>query len=258
METNETFAPLEGAPSIAYGLVRSLAFQERVRTSRSQLRVLFGEAGRRSVPWGCLWYELNGNIYQFGSGVDKLPGTRGPNGKGVNAYGLKMMGEGLPASMTVGDGDFKWVQGEVDLSKLVSPEGIDSIQQKISDIRDGSLKGQIYQSRMRARALGLPIREDSDNCTSFIGRQIADQLKLDLPEYMPLDLFSRLQELDAPQDELDRELEQVLSVPEEELMLQFEELLAGQTLWKGVTGFTASLPKSLTWKGLSDKIKNLT
>lgn len=167
----------EGKPSIPYGIVRYLAFQERKNHQESYMRLQFAEAGRRGDPWGGLHMEINGYLYHFGAGMKRYPHLHNGEG-GLTEEGNQLLAEGLLGEMTFDWIDWKWVQDETDISGLFSQEAICKIERYFKSFRVGERTVPYFQSRIWTKRLGVPLKPEHFNCTTFI----TERLNPHLPE----------------------------------------------------------------------------
>jgi hypothetical protein len=222
----------EGRPSIAYGVVRRLAFEERKKKNQ-YLRIFFGEGGRRGDPWGGLGLEVNGEIFRFGAGVMRWPEFH--NGLGeLTDRGKQALASGIPGYITRSM-DWRWVQEELDLRGMLDPKQISVIASYFHDMDSGSKPLPVFQARVWARRLGVPIVSGQHNCTTIIMQQLKEVAAIEIEADTPLPAFDLLLQHVQKWDERDDKLDSWLYKSEEEIMRILHGLEQGKPVdWNAV------------------------
>jgi len=217
----------EGRPSVIYGVVRRLAYEERKKaTARGGLmyaRVFLSDVGRRGDPWGGLGLEINGQVFRFGAGVHRWPHFH--DGKGeLTEGGKRALAYGVPGLLTQKT-DWRWVQEETFLPGSIDQEMIYAISRHFSRILDEDCPIPRFQARTWARRLEVPIHEDTHNCTTIILKQLRIHGRFVVEADMPVPAMDQLisrAEVDLTADQLEHEqrLHALLSMTEDELTEQ--------------------------------------
>lgn len=248
-----------GSPSVPYGIIRRLAYEERKSrfvavhqatyySHKPYLRVLFGEAGRRGDPWGGLALEVNGEYFHFTSAVRRFPHLH-ENGD-LTERGRLVIAHGMHGFLTTAC-DWRWVQDEVDLTSLMTGDEIDHLVGYFRSVRDGRLPPPRFQSRIWAKRLQEEIKSDHHNCATIIMEHLQRASWLTIQEDMPLPAFEALSRLVAaqPRSQLDDELNYFLSLEEWEI-----SALLSTATQKSWDDFAKSKPRAggarhdcLTW-----------
>lgn len=241
-----------GNPSVPYGVIRRLAFEQR-KLQRPYMRILFGEAGRRGDPWGGLALEINGEHFHFAAGVKRWPHLHDGAGN-LTIGGQQALANGVSGFLST-TCDWRWVQDEINVP-FVSGVAVGLIWRFFLSLRDGHLPLPMFQSRMWAKRWDVEIKPDHYNCTTIILEQIRRFSGLVVEESMPLPAFDAVCEFaDAPRSELDDELNYFLSLPEREVsdLLQEAAKITEASWNKFAKGQTPPEPPFydwLTWKSL--------
>lgn len=234
-----------GNPSLPYGIIRRLAYEQRRKAQRiPYLRILFGEAGRRGDPWGGLALEVNdwyGGYFHFTAGVKRWP--RFHDGAGnLTTEGQQALANGVPGLFST-TCDWRWVQDEVDLTSMLDDAAIEQIA---TYFRNRLGVGAMFQSRMWAKRWNVEIKPHHHNCTTIILEQVERVSGLVVKESMPLPAFDALCGLiGASRSRSDDELNYFLSLSEQEV----SDLLQREGWNEFAKGQTPS-PRQLTWFSL--------
>lgn len=191
-----------GQPSVAYGAVRKMAHDSRKRNGKPYVRIFFGEGGRRGDPWGGLGVEVNGKIYHYCSGIKDYPEFHDGHG-GLTPAGLDLLSDGLPAQLH-SYYDWRWVQLEVDITSVLTMEGINHIATHYAGwLADPSTMPK-FQSQMWAKRFGKP--STGFNCTSSIVSVLNAAGLKDISGWYPLTVITELKKLVAERSPLDNQL----------------------------------------------------
>lgn len=180
-------------PIPSHGVVRSLAFDERVKSQQPYAHVLFSDGGRNGDPWGGLCLELNGNLYHFHAGVKKYPALS--NSNGIKPEGIGALAAGVPGALHHNEIDWKWVQEEVDITPLIQDS---TSLEKLEKLYAGYVANPetlpIFQSRIHADALGIPIGDKTNNCTTIVMKALDAAGVLSLKHCYPLNAVDALKD----------------------------------------------------------------
>lgn len=212
-----------GRPSVAYGAVRRLAFEERAKAATPLLRVHLGQGGRRGDPWGALSLEVNGSVYSFNAGLTSRPELHDGKG-GLVTEGNELLASGLPGNLVRGC-DWRWVQDEVDLTSLFSPQAIRQVAKQYNLWYDGHSPLPLFQSRIWAQRLDRPIV--GHNCTSSIVAALRRAGLNSVSGWFPLSVFDALKSRATGRNKLDDKLNFLLWQKESALLKALEMLSPG-------------------------------
>ncbi len=180
-------------PIPSHGVVRSLAFDERVKKQKPYAHVLFSEGGRNGDPWGGLCLEINGNLYHFHAGVKKYPALT--NAKGIKPEGIGVLAAGVPGSLHHNEIDWKWVQEEVDITPLIQdPTSIETLEALYTQYVADPKNLPIFQSRIHATTLGVPLGQNTNNCTTIVMKALDAAHVLSLKHCYPLAAIDALKD----------------------------------------------------------------
>lgn len=231
-----------GSPSVPYGIIRRLAYEQRRSQRIPYLRILFGEAGRRGDPWGGLALEVNGDLFHFSAGVKRWPHLHDGAGN-LTSEGQQALAHGV-RGLLLTSCDWRWVQDEVDVTSLLNDAAIKQIARYFHHII-----GVMFQSRVWAKRWNVEIEPYYYNCTTIILEQIKRASGLIVEESMPLPAFDALCQLvSASRSELDDELNYFLSLPEQRVSDLLQE--ATESSWDGFAKGQTQLSHWLTWESL--------
>lgn len=231
-----------GSPSVPYGVIRRLAYEQRKSQRIPYLRILFGEAGRRGDPWGGLALEVNGEHFHFNAGVKRWPHLHDGAGH-LTTEGQLALANGVPGLLSTSC-DWRWVQDEVDFTSILNDAAIEQIATHFRN-----LPGTMFQSRMWAKRWNIEVKPYHHNCTTIILEQIERVSELIVEESMPLPAFEALYQLaGASRSELDDELNYFLSLPESWVSELLRE--ATESNWDGFAKAQTQLSHWLTWESL--------
>lgn len=240
-----------GRPSVAYGIVRRLAHEERVLSGAPFCRVLYAEGGRQGDPWGSCVLSLSGRFFHFNAGLSRYPALIG-EGRIVTEEGNLLLGTGLPGNMTCDTVDWRWVQGESDVTSLLRLEDMSHLMDMYSKYEQGVIPLPLFQSRQWAEYYHVPVSAHSANCTVFHARILEPLVGVSLTEFMPLDLFERLsREVRSlagafVRSVSDCKLNQLLHMGEKDLIQCLAMHAPTTTPWKSLAKGEGATPTSLT------------
>lgn len=243
---------LKGEPSVQYGVVRRLAYEQRKARKDAYARVLFGDAGRKGNPWGALKLEINGDVYHFNAGVKRWPEFHDRSGN-LTPSGEEALASGVPGNLTSASTDWRWIHDEEDLTEQVSSADIQKISHDCSAIVRGTVDPPMFQAKTAARRLGLdiPLNSDFHNCTTFILTSLRET-RLKVNQVLPLRAFDELKRLIGDvRSPLDDELNALLTLSEEEIDALLQSIaIEWKPEWKSIASGTLDAPGWLQWKDL--------
>ncbi len=175
-------------PDIYRGLIRKVFHQQRAHGEDPYARMLYSEGGRTGDPWGTCNLELNGHVYHFGAGLKRYPVLL--NGVHPTESASRMLGTGIPGYMECDQTDWKWVQGEVDLTQLMTAEAINGLVVLFNEYLLNPKATPIYQSQKHAEKFGIPLDPNFKNCTTIVTDALNTIGGVKISGYMPLDALN--------------------------------------------------------------------
>ena len=176
-----------GKPSLAYGVVRRLAYEERATAGYRYARVHFGQGGRRGDPWGAMSIEVNGKLRHFYANLGARIELHDGHGSLTNE-GNRLIATGVPGHISKSL-DWRWIQDEANLQISFDSE---AAERWYADRLAGRVPMPMFQSRMGAVRLGIPISEGSHNCTTSVAEAISMGGVLGVSGWYPLSVFGAL------------------------------------------------------------------
>lgn len=180
-------------PIPSHGVVRSLAFDERVKKQKPYAHVLFSDGGRNGDPWGGLCLEINGNLYHFHAGVKKYPALT--DAKGIKPEGIGALAAGVPGSLHHNEIDWKWVQEEIDITPLIQDvTSIVKLEAIYKQYVEDPKTLPVFQSRIHATTLGMPLGPNTNNCTTIVMKALDAAQVLSLKHCYPLAAIDALKD----------------------------------------------------------------
>ncbi len=234
-----------GQPSVAYGVVRRLAYEQRRASHGSTyIRVFLFDVGRRGDPWGGLGLEVNGQVYRFGAGVNRWPEYHNGYGE-LTEVGKMALASGVPGFLKMGC-DWRWVQDELDLTHLFTQGQINQVALNYADLMNELLPTPRFQAWIWSKRLGTELLPGHYNCTTFILDQFRKVGRPLSQQKTPLPAFDALLQLSKDQDQ---DLHALLAKQESELMaslLVFDPYLD----WGLIAKFQLALPRNLSLSSL--------
>ncbi|MBI5221833.1 MAG: hypothetical protein HY979_03440 [Candidatus Magasanikbacteria bacterium] len=203
-----------GKPSVAYGSVRKLAYDQRKSKTEPYVRIFFGQGGRNGDPWGGLGIEVNGQIYHFCSNIENYPEFHDGRG-GLTTQGRELLADGLPAKLH-NHYDWRWVQNEVNITSLFTPDSIKQVAKQYEAWLANQSTLPKFQSQMWAKRFGNP--QTGYNCTSSIVSVLNAAGFHQISGWYPLTVFAELKKLSNGRTPLDDQLNFLLWQDEASLM----------------------------------------
>lgn len=247
--------PTDAGPSVPYGVVRRLAYEQRRKQSTPYLRVFCGDRGRRGYPGGGgLGLEVNGAIYRFTGGVKRYSdfydgsGNLTPTGE----FGLAC---GVPGFLAT-NCDWHWVHSECNLG--LPGQAIAEVAEYYSALEKGATTMPVFQARHWAKKYGKPIGHNQENCTSLILKQISLATDIAIVECQPFEAIPVLKtKLKTFHTALDELLAHFLALPEQSLEFLLARLakIHGSADWRELAKGNIPIPNWLNLTALK-KLKD--
>ncbi|MDP3741313.1 MAG: hypothetical protein Q8R08_03215 [bacterium] len=239
---NET---TEGRPSVPYGVVRRLAYEERRKQSIPYLRVFFGDHGRRGYPGGGgLGLEVNGAIYRFTAGVKRYHDFHDGSGN-LTPKGEFALACGVPGFLAT-NCDWHWVHSECNLD--LPSQAIAEVAKYYLALQTETTAVPVFQARYWAKKYRQQIGANQENCTSLILNQISLVTKIAMVECQPSGAIPMLKtQLGTFETRLDGLLAHFLALSEQgvEILLATLEKAHETTEWRELAKGNISIPRWL-------------
>ncbi len=244
----------EARPSVPYGVVRRLAYEERKKQTTPYLRVFCGDQGRHGyTAGGGLGLEVNGALYRFTGGVKRNPNFHDGSGN-LTPQGEMALAFGVPGLLAV-NCDWHWVQSECTLD--LSEYQIAYVAQFYSALRQGTIAMPVFQARHWANKYGKQILPGQENCTSLILKLVSLAAGVKIAECKPFEAIPVLKaKFGALMTRIDLLLIDCLAMPEQELAALLSQLgqIHGATDWRELAKGHGTIPEWLNFYILRDLI----
>lgn len=240
---------MSAAPSIPYGVVRRLAYEERKKQGHPYLRVFFCNSGRRGYSgYGGLGLEVNGQIFRFTGGAKRWPQFHDGSGH-LTREGEESLAIGVPG-LLVSSCDWHWVCLEHNLN--ITDNAINQVTSYYHSLQQEQITMPMFQT--------CPTVPGHHNCTTIILEQIGLSTGMIHKEPRPFQAINWLQtSVGAFLTEMDQQLDDLLALQEQEVNNLLETLAKpyGHIEWRKLAKGMSPVPEWLTWSSLKSCISVL-
>ncbi len=176
-----------GRPDVYRGAVRRVAHLERAQDTDPYARMLYSDGGRRGDPWGACNIELNGHVYHFCAGLKRFPKLI--EGNEAKPAALGILAAGIPGHMECDLTDWRWVQGEVDITPLITQQAINDLSDYFKNFVSDPKCVPVFQSRMHAETFGITLNPTSHNCTTIVTDALTKVGGINTTHHLPVDAY---------------------------------------------------------------------
>lgn len=239
-----------GSPSIAYGLVRRLAFEERKKRTTLYARIHLADVGHHGVPAGGLRIEVSGSLFQFSSDIKRWPEYHDVATGQPTELGKRMLAKGIPGSL-VSPRALTWTQEEVDITPLLSDTMLATLKTRIMEISQGAVPMPVFQSRKWSDYFEVLYDSHNRNCTTFITELLREISSIDIRDTLPVPTMRAFINIAPKLDAHDIRLHQILELDEASIMNALSSFTEEEMHdWKLLTNPDIPLTSRLTFEVL--------